>query len=74
MNGIFEAALYTHDEYLEPIEADWRGHIGVKDKAPYTQQYINGAVDEFKLFYRLLSSAGKKLFSSRLRIISKRRD
>ena len=74
MNGISEAALSTHDGHLEPIEADWRGHIGVKDEPSYTQEYINGAVDEFKLYYRLLNSADQKLFSSRLRIISKRRD
>ena len=59
MNGVYERADTAHDGYMEVMnEVDWRGHIGVKDASPYSQQYITGVVDEVKLFYRLLNSVG----------------
>ena len=48
-----------HDNYMETMsEVDWRGHVGVVDRAPYTEGSVNGTVDEFKLIYRLLNSVG----------------
>ena len=59
MNGVLEHADTGVDGYVEQIDTDTRGHIGVKDAAPYNSEYITGVVDEFKLYYRLLNSVGR---------------
>ena len=38
---------------------NWNGHIGVADSSPYNNFRMDGHVDEFKYFYRVLNSAGK---------------
>ena len=58
MNGVYEHAHTTPDGYVEAVDSDSRGHLGVKDAPPYSQEHITGMVDEFKLFYRLLNSVG----------------
>ena len=37
----------------------YTGHIGVADSSPYNNYRMEGHVDEFKYFYRVLNSAGK---------------
>ena len=70
MNGIFEHARTDPNGYVEVVDSDSRGHIGVKDAPPYSQEHITGEVDEFKLSYRLLNSVGmykinlKKIFGN----------
>ena len=58
MNGVYEHAHTAPDGYVEAVDSDSRGHIGVKDAPPYSQEHITGEVDEFKLFYRVLNSVG----------------
>ena len=62
VNGVFESANTAHNGFADVMnEFDWRGHIGVEDRPPYTQYHVNGVVDEFKLFYRLLNNVGMYL-------------
>ena len=49
----------NNDGVVEFSEVDWRGHIGVKDASPYNKPSINAVVDEYKVYYRRLNSAGQ---------------
>ena len=45
-------------------EVDWHAHIGVKDHGVYNGFPVNGIVDEFKYYYKVLNSVGKSIFES----------
>ena len=38
---------------------NWDGHIGIADSSPCNNFRMDGHVDEFKYFYRVLNSADK---------------
>ena len=40
-------------------DGNWGGHIGVLDKSPYNTYQMEGLVDEFKYYYRVLNPVGK---------------
>ena len=62
INGILEEGADEADTWTEQsvTEVDWNAHIGVKDLQPYNTIPLNGYVDEFKYFYRILNSAGRE--------------
>ena len=39
-------------------EVDYDASLGVKDSTPYNENIVNGHIDEFKYYYRVLSDAG----------------
>ena len=56
MKQIPEVGISTNDQINE---VDYDASLGVKDSTPYNANIMNGHIDEFKYFYRVLSDAGK---------------
>ena len=40
-------------------DGNWGGHIGVLDNSPYNTYQLEGHVDEFKYYYRVLNPTGE---------------
>ena len=60
-DGILEKGFDEEGVWAEKnvTEEDWDTHIGVRDSEPYKDFPLDGYVDEFKYYYRTLSSLGK---------------
>ena len=56
MKQIREVIISTNDQINE---VDYDASLGVKDSTPYNANIVNGHIDEFKYYYRVLSDAGK---------------
>ena len=40
-------------------DGNWEGHIGVKDSGVFDEAPMDGYVDEFKYYYRVLNPTGE---------------
>ena len=63
INGLQETVTKSFGS-SDISEVDWHAHIGVQDHGVYNGFPVNGIVDEFKYYYKVLNSVGKSNFKS----------
>ena len=72
---MFHVVMFTGVKQTVPVEfttnsqvdeTDYDASLGVKDARSYNEFVVNGHMDEFKYYYRVLSDTGENLSTSLL--------
>ena len=60
--GVMQTVPVEFNTNSQVDETDYDASLGVKDARSYNEFIVNGHMDEFKYYYRVLSDTGERSF------------